>query len=144
MVIIGGAPGLIVNSYFIQQPDRNTENDISIRDCCRYFRRNTRDPVFLLSGDINLSIRGESDGGLLGVIHGLCGLILIICVINLGVSQISRRLNQERTGQAELSPAASLGPMHVGDLTDTFSLTCAKAELPPIFSRRRVRSWSIE
>lgn len=43
------------------QPDRNTENDISIRDCCRYFRQNTRDPVFLLSGDINLSIRGESD-----------------------------------------------------------------------------------
>lgn len=43
------------------QPDRNTENDISIRDCCRYFRQNTRGPVFLLSGDINLSIRGESD-----------------------------------------------------------------------------------
>jgi len=50
---------------FIQQPDRNTENDISIRDCCRYFRRNTRDPVFLLSGDVNLSIRGESDRRLL-------------------------------------------------------------------------------
>jgi len=43
------------------QPDRNTENDISIRDCCRYFRQYTQHPVFLLSGDINLSIRGESD-----------------------------------------------------------------------------------
>lgn len=73
------------NFYFTQQPDRNTENDISIRDCCRYFRRNTRDPVFLLSGDINLSIRGESDGGLLGVINSFGVLILTVPVINLGV-----------------------------------------------------------
>ena len=70
----------------VQQPDRNTENDISIRDCCRYFRRNTQDPVFLLSGDTNLSIRGESDGRLLGVINGPGVLILIIGATNLGVS----------------------------------------------------------
>jgi len=71
---------------FIQQPDRNTENDISIRDCCRYFRRNTRDPVFLLSGDVNLSIRGESDRGLLmWRSHGPGVLMLIIGVTNLGV-----------------------------------------------------------
>jgi hypothetical protein len=40
--------------------------------------------VFLLSGDINLSIRGESDGGLLDVINGLVVLILIIVVTNPG------------------------------------------------------------
>jgi hypothetical protein len=68
--VVGGFPRdysqythpMTKDQFKLQQPDRNTENDISIRDCCRYFRQNTRDPVFLLSGDTNLSIRGESDG----------------------------------------------------------------------------------
>ena len=78
LFVASRAAGAHRNLYFTQQPDRNTENDISIRDCCRYFRQNTRDPVFLLSGDINLSIRGECDGGLLGVIRRLGVLILIV------------------------------------------------------------------
>ena len=40
--------------------------------------------MFLLSGDINLSIRGESDGELLDAIKGLAVLILIIVATNLG------------------------------------------------------------
>ena len=41
--------------------------------------------MFLLSGDINLSIRGESDGGLLDVADGLAFLILIIVATNPGM-----------------------------------------------------------
>jgi len=41
--------------------------------------------VFLLSGDINLSIRGESDGGFSNVINSLAVLILIIVPTNLRV-----------------------------------------------------------
>jgi len=43
------------------QPDRNTENDIKIRDCCRFLQKTRHEPVYLLSGDVNLCIRGESD-----------------------------------------------------------------------------------
>jgi len=100
--------------------------------------------VFLLSGDINLSIRGESDGRLLGVMLTFGVLILIIGSANLFCfSQTFRRWGQARTGQAGLSPAASLVLMRVGGLTDTFSLRYAKAELRLTFSRRPVRSWSI-
>lgn len=131
------------NLCSVQQPDRNTENDISIRDCCRYFRWNTQDPVFLLSGDINLSIRGESDGGLLGVINDISVLFLIILFADRWIFQTFRLWNRERAGQAELSPAVSLVLMRAEDLTDTFSPRYARAELPLIFSRRRVQSWSI-
>lgn len=41
--------------------------------------------MFLLSGDVNLSIRGESDGGLSNVINSLAVLILIIVSTNLWV-----------------------------------------------------------
>lgn len=41
--------------------------------------------MFLLSGDINPSIRGESDGGLSNVINSLAVLILIIVSTNLWV-----------------------------------------------------------
>jgi PIN domain len=47
---------------FGKQRDRNTENDIKIRDCCRFFQQARHEPVYLLSGDVNLCIRGQSDG----------------------------------------------------------------------------------
>jgi len=98
--------------------------------------------VYLLSGDINLSIRGESDGGL--VVGYDQRLILIVGVANPGgFSQIFRRWSQERTGRAELSPAVSLVLTGVVDLTDTFSPRYVKAGLQLIFSRLLVRSWSI-
>ena len=58
--------------------------------------------MFLLSGDINLSIRGESDGGLLDVINGLAVLILIIVATNLGMF---RRYSDAGTDEELVKPS---------------------------------------
>lgn len=100
--------------------------------------------MFLLSGDINLSIRGESDSGLLSAINGICVLTLIdFCGQSLGCSQTFRPWSREVIGQAEASPAASLVLMLAEDSTDTSSPRYAKAEPPLTFSRRRAPWWSI-